>query len=216
MIKGSALPDIESKRETSPVSDNDSLKVIRQVNNKKIAIDDRTKNSVSHNRKEDINSSRNNLENKKEGNELKIENHSHKLIRVFNVKTRAGMNYDGTRKTNQDNYIAKTNLLNLEDYHVFGVFDGHGLHGHFVSSTVKQYFSDYYNRAEFYSNRTHKFTRTNVKETLIYERLKENDYEFLKSSFIKCEQELARAKFEVNFSGTTSVVIIMIGINLIT
>ena len=48
------------------------------------------------------------------------------IIKIFSVKSRAGMNYDGTRKTNQDNFIAKTNLLNLEEYHIFGVFDGHG------------------------------------------------------------------------------------------
>lgn len=123
------------------------------------------------------------------------------------------MNYDGNRKTNQDNFIAKTNLLSLDDYHIFGVFDGHGLHGHFVSSTVKQFFTDYYNRLEIYSNRNHKFTKTSFKEVNIYERLKENDYEFLKTSFIRCEQELTKAKFEVNFSGTTCVIGVLIGIN---
>ena len=123
------------------------------------------------------------------------------------------MNYDGNRKTNQDNFIAKTNLLSLDDYHIFGVFDGHGLHGHFVSSTVKQFFTDYYNRLEIYSNRNHKFTKTSFKEVNIYERLKENDYEFLKTSFIRCEQELTKAKFELNFSGTTCVIGVLIGIN---
>ena len=48
------------------------------------------------------------------------------VIKIFGVKSRAGMNFDGTRKTNQDNFISKTNLLNLADYHIFGVFDGHG------------------------------------------------------------------------------------------
>ena len=123
------------------------------------------------------------------------------------------MNYDGNRKTNQDNFIAKTNLLSLDDYHIFGVFDGHGLHGHFVSSTVKQFFTDYYNRLEIYSNRNHKFTKTSFKEVNIYERLKENDYEFLKTSFIRCEQELPKAKVEVNFSGTTCVIGVLRGIN---
>jgi serine/threonine protein phosphatase PrpC len=134
------------------------------------------------------------------------------IIRIFCVKTRAGVNYDGTRKTNQDNFISKTNLLNLEDYHVFGVFDGHGLHGHFVSTAVKQFFTDYYNRIEIYSNRTHKFTKSTVKEAGVYERLKENNYEFLKTSFMRCEQELTKAKFEVNFSGTTCVLALLLGI----
>lgn len=84
-----------------------------------------------------------------------------------------------------------------------------------MSATVKQFFTEYYNRLELYSNRIHKFSKSNVKEATIYERLRENDYEFLKTSFIRCEQELTRAKFEVNFSGTTSVVCVMINNRII-
>jgi hypothetical protein len=207
-IKSSGNLDQELKRESSPVSDNDSHKVMRQVTNKKISIDDRKTNSVGLNKREEDISSKNVMDGKKEA---KKEGHDTNVIRVFNVKSRAGMNYDGTRKTNQDNYISKTNLLGLEDYHIFGVFDGHGLHGHFVSSTVKQYFTEFYNRLEIYNNRSFKFTKTNIKEQAIYERLKESDYEFIKTSFFRCEQELSRTKFEVNFSGTTSVVAIIIG-----
>ena len=80
-----------------------------------------------------------------------------------------------------------------------------------MSSTVKQFFTEYYNRLEIYSNRFHKFTRTSAKELSIYERLRENNYEFIKTSFIRCEQELTRAKFEVNFSGTTCVTAVFVG-----
>lgn len=215
-IKSSNNLDQELKRELSPVSDNDSHKLMRQVANKKISIDDRKTNSVVQNRREEDNSSKNIVDGKKDVKEAKKEVNVTNIIRIFNVKSRAGMNYDGTRKTNQDNYISKTNLLGLEDYHIFGVFDGHGLHGHFVSSTVKQYFSEFYNRLEIYNNRSFKFTKTNIKENSIYERLKESDYEFIKTSFFRCEQEVSRTKFEVNFSGTTSVVVIIIGILCVT
>ena len=50
------------------------------------------------------------------------------------------------------------------------------------------------------------------KEAGIYERMKENNYEFLKTSFMRCEQELTKAKFEVNFSGTTCVLALLLGI----
>lgn len=211
-IKNSNFQEPEIKRESSPVSDNDSIKIMRQVTNKKISIDDRKTNSVNQNRREDDHSKLL-VDGKKEVKEAKNEGQVASILRVYNVKSRAGMNFDGTRKTNQDNYISKTNLLGLEEYHIFGVFDGHGLHGHFVSSTVKQYFTEFYNRIDIYNNRSFKFTRTNVKEQAIYERLKESDYEFIKTSFFRCEQELSRTKFEVNFSGTTSVVAIMIGKN---
>jgi len=185
-----------------------SNKLFENSQQTNISIDDRKTNSVGLNKREEDISSKNVMDGKKEA---KKEGHDTNVIRVFNVKSRAGMNYDGTRKTNQDNYISKTNLLGLEDYHIFGVFDGHGLHGHFVSSTVKQYFTEFYNRLEIYNNRSFKFTKTNIKEQAIYERLKESDYEFIKTSFFRCEQELSRTKFEVNFSGTTSVVAIIIG-----
>lgn len=209
-IKSGVPQEEQNKRESSPLSDSDSMKISRQqVKNKKISIDDRKTNSVSQ-KKEEFNSSKYGLESRREAKE-KNENQVSNYIKVFTVKSRAGMNYDGARKTNQDNFIAKTNLLNLDDYHIFGVFDGHGLHGHFVSATVKQFFTEFYNRLELYSNKTFKFSKSTVKESLVYDRLKESDYEFVKNSFIRCEQELTRAKFEVNFSGTTSVVILMIG-----
>jgi len=52
-----------------------------------------------------------------------VNTHIHK----YSVKSRAGNNCDGTRKTNQDSYIAKPNLINYDDYSAFGVFDGHGI-----------------------------------------------------------------------------------------
>ncbi len=47
-------------------------------------------------------------------------------IQVYSCRSRAGNQPDGSRKTNQDSYLAKTQLLNLDEYCVFGVYDGHG------------------------------------------------------------------------------------------
>jgi len=51
-----------------------------------------------------------------------VNTHIHK----YSVKSRAGKNSDGSRKINQDAYIAQPKLINYEDYSAFGVFDGHG------------------------------------------------------------------------------------------
>lgn len=48
------------------------------------------------------------------------------LIKVSYAKSAAGANEDKTRKTNQDSYISKTNLLNMKNFSLFSVFDGHG------------------------------------------------------------------------------------------
>ena len=64
-----------------------------------------------------------------------------KIARVCKVSSlsRAGADYTGTTKTNQDSYLNKTYS---QSQHVFGVFDGHGYHGHFVSQAIKQFFND--------------------------------------------------------------------------
>ena len=50
-----------------------------------------------------------------------------------------------TAKINQDNYIYLTNIFDIYDFSIFGVFDGHGDNGHLVS----QYISDYFKIKSF-------------------------------------------------------------------
>ncbi len=50
-----------------------------------------------------------------------------KYIQVYSCRSRAGNQVDGSRKTNQDSYLESTNILNIEDFCVFGVYDGHGM-----------------------------------------------------------------------------------------
>jgi len=50
-----------------------------------------------------------------------------KYIQVYSCKSRAGNQVDGSRKTNQDSYMANQRILNLDDYISFGVYDGHGM-----------------------------------------------------------------------------------------
>jgi hypothetical protein len=45
----------------------------------------------------------------------------------------------------------------------------------------------------------------------VYEKMKENNYERLRNSFIKAENYISGLKFDVNFSGSTAVAIILIG-----
>jgi len=54
------------------------------------------------------------------------------------VRTRAGSTYTGVRKTNQDSYIAHPNFGRNPNRFLFGVCDGHGSNGHFVSEFIKE------------------------------------------------------------------------------
>ena len=55
----------------------------------------------------------------------------------YSTYTKGGVSIDGRNKTNQDSSIAKSHS---STEYSFGVFDGHGPDGHFVSQAIKQYF----------------------------------------------------------------------------
>jgi serine/threonine protein phosphatase PrpC len=51
-------------------------------------------------------------------------------IAQIGFKTRAGNAPGGARKTNQDSYLIATNILGLDEFSIFAVFDGHGKENH--------------------------------------------------------------------------------------
>jgi serine/threonine protein phosphatase PrpC len=158
-------------------------------------------------------------------------------IKKTTTKSKPGCNNDGSFKTNQDSLLAKSNIFNLSNFYVFGVFDGHGMHGHFVSNTIKLFFSDYFSkidnfikRDKFTNNQFIKSTSKNffnntkssmqtkeygILEDQVYEKLKEKEYHMVKNSFLLAENSLMQSRYEVNFSGSTSVVVIVIGDKII-
>jgi len=56
--------------------------------------------------------------------EKKFTNH---VVGTIGFKSRAGNAPGGARKTNQDSYLSATNILGLDDFSIFAVFDGHGI-----------------------------------------------------------------------------------------
>jgi len=58
-------------------------------------------------------------------------------ISKYSSFTKGGVSIEGRNKTNQDSSIAKTHT---STEYTFGVFDGHGPDGHYVSQSIKQYF----------------------------------------------------------------------------
>lgn len=43
------------------------------------------------------------------------------------------------KKVNQDSYVTLKNFADIKNCWFFGVFDGHGVNGHFASNHVKQF-----------------------------------------------------------------------------
>jgi serine/threonine protein phosphatase PrpC len=61
----------------------------------------------------------------------------------YGYHTLAGTNQYYIPKTNQDSYLIKADKINSgEIEYTFGVFDGHGLQGHFVSQAIKQFLTN--------------------------------------------------------------------------
>jgi serine/threonine protein phosphatase PrpC len=156
------------------------------------------------------------------------------MINKYSSKSKQGMSFDGNYKTNQDSFLIKTKIFDLNNYAVFGVFDGHGMHGHFVSNLIKIFFADYYSKPELFVNNKEKIAQAEshhkrsvstiqggknnqlnynylgIREDKIYEKLKEKNYQIIKSAFFQAENALSQSKYETNFSGATSVVVIIV------
>lgn len=126
-----------------------------------------------------------------------------KFRTLMSGKTRAGNN-DGKLKTNQDSFISLLNCLGIEGFNMFSVLDGHGSHGHFISSCVKSLLKDFILKKSNYS-KSSIVTLSDIKS-----KIQEKNYSFMKQAFAYCEKCLARSKYEVNFSGTTAVLVIQL------
>ena len=118
----------------------------------------------------------------------------------------AGKNY-GARKTNQDTPVTFVNLNNIKGFNIFGVLDGHGVNGHHVSKFLSEHLIKQITSNQ-YINKEKDLDK-------IYKAIKKSNYEILMNIFLDSDKKLGKQKFDVNFSGTTCVLVIQIGTKLI-
>ena len=131
---------------------------------------------------------------------------NHEYFKSYYHLSIPGKNY-GARKTNQDTPVTYIKLNSIEGFNIFGVLDGHGVNGHHVSKflgehLVKQITSNQYINKEKELDK-------------IYKAIKKSNYEILMNIFLDSDKKLGKQKFDVNFSGTTCVLVIQIGTKLI-
>ena len=60
----------------------------------------------------------------------------------YSFYSRGGCNREGQPKTNQDSCISREEEINSSKEYIFGVFDGHGLDGHLISQSIKNFFEN--------------------------------------------------------------------------
>ena len=143
-------------------------------------------------------------------------NSSNVIYNVFNasgwlknyaVLTNPGCDKTGNQKTNQDSFVFKTNINNINNFNIFGVMDGHGPQGHFVSQFVSKFIP--------FQITNHRDIKTLNDPEEIYNKLKYNEYEIINNIFQETDNQLRKVNFDANESGCTCVLIIHIGSHII-
>jgi serine/threonine protein phosphatase PrpC len=128
-------------------------------------------------------------------------------VKNYGGVSRPGMDANGNQKINQDTLVSLTNINSVKDFNIFGVLDGHGLEGHFVSHFASDYIpSQIINDPEI---------KSLSDPEQIYEKLKENECQIIMKAFLSCDEELKNVDFDAYNSGTTCNLVIHIGKHII-
>ena len=122
-----------------------------------------------------------------------------KGFKLYGQISKAGRNQNGLQKTNQDTSLIHISVGNLQGFNIFGVLDGHGPHGHFVSKFCKEFFMRTMNE---YSKQCQQNNITTPEG--IFNKLKESKFEFITQTFKNADLEMIKhTGFDHDFSGTT-------------
>ena len=128
-------------------------------------------------------------------------------VKNYGGVSRPGKNSSGEQKTNQDALVCKTNINNIKDFNIFGVLDGHGPEGHYVSEFAAEFIpSQIINHPEIKSLKDPK---------QIYFKLKENNCNIITQAFIAADFKLKTLDFDSIESGSTCCLIIHVGTHII-
>ncbi len=133
-------------------------------------------------------------------------------IILSSAVTKPGIN-DDQEKTNQDSYLIRENIL-AKDFHLYGIFDGHGEDGHFVSNYISKFINKYYTEETNYLN---------IKENLLSSKINNENKIFLENyeQIIKKQQNdldiklNSKKKFDISQSGSTCLLLFVTNETLI-
>ena len=128
-------------------------------------------------------------------------------VKNYGGVSRPGKNTMGKQKINQDAIVSITNINDIKDFNIFGILDGHGPHGHYVSEFASEFIP-----LEIINNTEIKALKDPEQ---IYEKLKENNCQIITNAFLSCDEALKNVDFDVLTSGSTCVIIIHIGAHII-
>lgn len=127
--------------------------------------------------------------------------------------TKAGLDGNGQEKTDQDTPMLYLSVADIEGFNIFGVLDGHGNYGHFVSQFCRDYFM---NKMKEYAESIMYITQSISAED-VYLNLKQNNYSYIVELFMNIDDELSAQSdiFDCNMSGTTCNLIFQFNTHLV-
>ena len=130
-----------------------------------------------------------------------------KSVKSFSHLSRAGKEIDEIPKTNQDAYISLSNINNIKDFNIFGVLDGHGPQGHIVSKYASQLIIK--------NILCHPSIKSVQDIEILYFNLKKNNFQIIRQAFISTDHQILNSNIDVQHSGTTCLLVIILGVHLI-
>ena len=134
-----------------------------------------------------------------------------KIITNFAFKTRAGALPGNVVKTNQDSYIVHTNFCQMREAAFYAICDGHGVNGHLVSGFVKEVLPSF--QIKIYKINVQIFTKIENLEREYKSRNSDLKRTFLEA-FDRTYKELDSTSIDINFSGTTTVSLLLLNKSL--
>ena len=142
---------------------------------------------------------------------------------------------EGEQCQNEDSYLIKENIFG-KNFNVYGVFDGHGEGSHKISKSIAEnmgkFFSSKKNYQKFLDKiikNTHQDNRKKVEDEIdqkdenkiplnlyrIKKIFNEDNFLFIKNSVKYCEKKLKNKKYDIDFAGSTCVMLFLFNDKLI-
>jgi serine/threonine protein phosphatase PrpC len=125
------------------------------------------------------------------------------------------------KENNQDVSLIIENVCGIKNFNIYSIMDGHGSNGHHISNYIKEKIYQYLNNISFYF---HKITNTPMSEEypedileLIKKTLTKNNFQKIKDFYKFIDEGLSSndIHFDINFSGSTCIILFKIGNYLI-
>ena len=128
-------------------------------------------------------------------------------IKNYGGVSRPGKDSSGKQKINQDALVCITNINNIKDFNIFGVLDGHGPEGHFISQFASEFIpSQLINNPEI---------KNLIDTEQIYRKYKENNCKIITQAFIAADNQIKTMEFDASESGSTCCLVLHIGTHII-